>query len=398
MKIHKLFEENTLDVSSILTPDIKKIGKLFRDEGHEVRVVGGAVRDALLGKTPKDIDLATTATPQEMVGIGKKYDLRVVDTGSEHGTLTFVINDEPYEITTLRIDTETDGRHATVAWTRDFKEDARRRDLTYNAMSIDIEGKLYDYFNGHDDLKNKKTKFVGDANERIQEDYLRILRYFRFLSRQEGRTSDAETLSKIESNKDGLKNISAERIWAEVSKMAKQPNLEQALKEMESSGVLGAIGMPFNSNRVKASVQASKHPQIRPEAVIASLMVGSDLSSARHFVETMKMSLPEQKVMTYILSQSHIKNTESSFLESIFLDGIDPELVHQSALANGDTVALNAYQKAKNAEPFPITGKDLIEQGFTPGPEFGRIINSLKKEWIQSGFKLNKQQLLGKVK
>lgn len=243
MKISKIFETKEPNLSSLITPDVKMLGKIFREEGYEIRIVGGAVRDALLGKTPKDIDLATTATPQEMYQIGKKHNLRLVDTGSDHGTLTFVINNEPYEITTLRIDKETDGRHAEVEWTRDFKEDARRRDLTYNAMSVDMEGNLHDYFGGHEDLKSKKTRFVGNSHERIQEDYLRILRYFRFLARQNGRTSDPETLKSIATHAKGLSNISVERIWAELTKTVKEPNMEQAFNEMQKAGVLSAIGM-----------------------------------------------------------------------------------------------------------------------------------------------------------
>jgi len=395
MKISKLFEAKEPNLSSIISPDVKKLGQLFRKNGYEIRVVGGAVRDALLGKTPKDIDLATTATPEEMEELGRENGLRVVDTGSEHGTLTFVINDEPYEITTLRIDKEADGRHAEVEWTRDFKEDARRRDLTYNAMSVDMDGKLHDYFGGHEDLKNKRTRFVGNSDERIQEDYLRILRYFRFLARQESRTSDKETLQSISNNAEGLTKISAERIWSELSKMVVQPNMEQAFKEMEKSGVLSAITMPTSGSSIQRGVKASKRPEIRPEAVVAA-MLDTTPDEAMDFVTRMKMSKPEANLIRYIVARENTNG--GSFLEEIFFNGIKPETIHQYGLATGDSSATQAAKIAQNAPPFPISGKDLLEKGFTPGPEMGKMINSLKKEWLDSGFKLSKEQLSGKLK
>lgn len=158
---------------------ILELGKIFKANGFEIRLVGGVVRDLLLGKTPKDVDLATTATPDQMIALARTNNLRYIETGLQHGTLTFVVDGEPYEITTLRVDKETDGRHATVEYTTDWHTDAERRDLTYNAFSLDLNGNLYDYFNGLKDLKNKTTRFVGDPNKRIQEDYIRILRYFR---------------------------------------------------------------------------------------------------------------------------------------------------------------------------------------------------------------------------
>jgi len=395
MKIIKLFEAKEPDLSSIIGPDVKKLGRIFKNNGYEIRIVGGAVRDALLGKTPKDIDLATTATPEEMEKIGRVNNLRVVDTGSEHGTLTFVINDEPYEITTLRIDKDTDGRHAEVEWTRDFKEDARRRDLTYNAMSVDMDGKLHDYFGGHEDLKNKQTRFVGDPDERIQEDYLRILRYFRFLAKQEGRASDEQTLQSISRNVGGLRKISAERIWSELSKMVIQPNMKQAFKEMKKCGVLGAISMPTSSSAIRHGAEAAKLPEIRPEAVIAT-MLDATPSETMNFVSRMKMSRPEANLINYIVARENVKGV--SFLDEIFFNGIKPETVRQYGLAVGDSSAVSAAKAAENAPPFPVSGGDLLKRGFTPGPELGKMINSLKKQWVDSGFKLNKEQLLGKLK
>ena len=207
-----ILHEEKLDVKSVITSPIKKLDKVFKNNKYELRIVGGAVRDLALGKTPKDIDLATDATPDEMMTILDKSGIRHIPSGLEHGTITAILDNEPFEITTLRADKETDGRHAEVEFVKSWEEDAKRRDLTYNAMSMDMEGKVYDYFDGMDDLQDKVSKFVGDADERIKEDYLRILRYFRFQGRLSTPTWDKDTLKAISSNVKGLQKISAERV------------------------------------------------------------------------------------------------------------------------------------------------------------------------------------------
>lgn len=164
---------------SVFTPELKSLIGLFEKYNYELRIAGGAVRDILMNKHPKDIDFATNATPDQMKEMFEKEEIRMLNVkGEKHGTVTARINDkENFEVTTLRIDSITDGRHAEVEFTKDWKLDACRRDLTINSMFLDFDGKLYDYFYGHDDLKNKKIVFVGNASTRICEDYLRILRY-----------------------------------------------------------------------------------------------------------------------------------------------------------------------------------------------------------------------------
>lgn len=186
MRYYEIINENDspkmkVDVEKLIPnfSDIKNLASIFKKENKELRIVGGTPRDILLNKKAKDVDLATTANPDEMLQIGKKYNLKTIPTGIEHGTITFLINNEPYEITTLRTDVETDGRHAKVAFTNDWKIDSERRDLSYNSISMDLDGNLYDYHGGIEDLKNGITKFVGDPEKRIQEDFLRILRFFR---------------------------------------------------------------------------------------------------------------------------------------------------------------------------------------------------------------------------
>ena len=159
--------------------DLQRLQQLMKAEGYSLRLVGGAVRDLLLGAEPKDIDLATDCTPQEVMGILQRADIKPIPTGLQHGTVTAHMPSADYEITTLRLDRDTDGRHAVVEFTTDWKADAQRRDLTINAMSLSLDGDLYDYFDGQTHLAEQRVLFVGSARERIMEDYLRILRYFR---------------------------------------------------------------------------------------------------------------------------------------------------------------------------------------------------------------------------
>lgn len=235
---HKIFRE-------LLTKELLTVVHAFTKKGHEVRIVGGAVRDILLSRNlPKDIDLATTATPDEMVDTFKASEIRYIETGLDHGTLTAHLNGHNYEITTLRIDTEHDGRRAVVEFTNDWRLDAERRDLTINAMSIDFDGNLYDYFGGVDDLQAKHVRFVGDPEKRIKEDYLRILRYFRFYGRISETADDhvKSTLEVIRKCSAGLKNVAVERVWTELSRILIANFAPSLLKLMYELGVAENIG------------------------------------------------------------------------------------------------------------------------------------------------------------
>ena len=228
----------------LLTPDLLRLESIFRKNGYGFRLVGGVVRDLLLDRTPKDVDIATECTPEEMMKLFDAHDIRYIPTGLQHGTVTAHINHKDYEVTTLRIDRVTDGRHATVEFTKDWRVDAERRDLTINAMSLDMEGNLYDYFDGQKHLAEKKVVFVGDARKRIREDYLRILRYFRFYGRivPSPELHDAATLEAIRETADGLAQISVERVWVEVGKILQGSHAPHLLRCMYSLQVARHIG------------------------------------------------------------------------------------------------------------------------------------------------------------
>jgi len=241
---------NTEHFQQLLTPELKRLGDIFQKRGYQLRLVGGVVRDLLLGNKPKDIDLATECTPENMVKIFVQENIKYIPTGLHHGTITAHINSTDFEITTLRIDRVTDGRHAEVEFTTDWMVDAERRDLTINAMSLGFDGTLYDYFDGERHLQEEKVIFVGDPVKRITEDYLRILRYFRFYGRiaPEADKHDAATLEAIHSTAVGLKGISAERIRGEMNKIIIGNHAPHLLKVICELGVAKYIGKNKYSN------------------------------------------------------------------------------------------------------------------------------------------------------
>ena len=231
-------------LKDVLTPQLITVTTAFLQSGYDIRLVGGVVRDLLLNVPSKDIDLSTNATPEQMKDVFLKNGIKFIETGLEHGTLTAHVNNVDFEVTTLRYDTDQDGRWAKVVFTDDWKLDAERRDLTINAMSMDTECTLYDYFNGVDDLKCRRIRFVGDSRQRIKEDYLRILRYFRFYGRiaRDEDKHDKQILEAIKETAQGLEKIAVERIWMELSKILVGNFAPSLIKHIYDLGVAEHIG------------------------------------------------------------------------------------------------------------------------------------------------------------
>lgn len=374
--------EEALNIKSIITPAIRKLDKVFKDNQHEVRIVGGAVRDIALGKTPKDIDFATDATPTEMMTMLDKAGIKHKPTGLEHGTLTAIIDKEPFEITTLRADKETDGRKADVEFVRSWEEDAKRRDLTYNAMSMDIDGKIYDYNGGMDDLQDKVSKFVGDPAERIREDYLRILRYFRFQAKLDSPKWDENTIKAISDNAGGLRQISVERVWQEMSKLLISTNAQEALTWMVKTGVAKVIGL---DNIDPAKVGQSTGPII----ALAKLLDSSDIASE------WKMSNEEKNMLDFLIMHKN-DNIDIKKAQDLVVKGIDKAHLLAWANMHGKKDVYNAMVKFEAPE-FPVNGKDLLAMGYRAGPQLGKMLNDLQDKWMKSGYKLDKEELLKKV-
>ena len=359
--------------------------EILRRSGKEIRIVGGAVRDIALGKQPKDIDLATNATPQEMIKILDTAKIKHKPTGIEHGTITAILDGEPFEITTLRADVATDGRRAEVEFVRSWEEDAKRRDLTYNAMSMDLDGKIYDYFGGMNDLQNRVSMFVGDPVERIKEDYLRILRYFRFQSKLKKPTWDKDTIQAIKETGKGLRDISVERIWQEISKLLISPSASESLFYMDKTGVNKIIGLSAKNIKRLNEVDIDKNP------IIALGLLVDDISIANKW----KLSNAESAELEFYTSNKSKKFNKEQ-IENLLVDGTNKKLLINLLKIQGQDAFIKDVEKF-TMPIFPITGQDLIAKGMKTGPGLGQTLSMLKGLWKNSRFKLTKNDLLSKL-
>ena len=350
--------------------EVKELHKIFTQEGFEIRLVGGCVRDMLLNKIPKDWDMATTATPSEMIDIAVKHNLNVIPTGIVHGTLTFVINKEHLEVTVLRQDMNCDGRHATVEFTNNFKVDAERRDFTINAMSIDIAtGEVFDFFGGKEDAANQVIKFVGNTSDRISEDFLRVLRFFRFAQKFDNPILDNTALDIIKQDwvKTGLKEkVSLERSWSEFSKMLSSDKAFFQFGIMSEVGILDLFDITFNEEMFKKA--CSKNVSFITR--LATMVMNKNPETiARSF----KASLPEIQELVFI-----VNNMNNPDLKRLIAFNNQPrKWVEDIAMMND--IDISDF----NPPIFPVQGRDLMSI-MKPGPNMGITLNKLKTIWVDN--------------
>ncbi|MCX6105061.1 MAG: CCA tRNA nucleotidyltransferase [Proteobacteria bacterium] len=384
--------------------DALKAMKSLEKAGYRTMMAGGCVRDRLLGTTPADYDLATTATPEQGMLHFRTEKLTTVPTGVDHGTFTLLMPSGPVEITTLRKDVSTDGRHAEVAFGTDFAEDAARRDFTINALFEDADGQIVDFVGGQNDLKSGVLRFVGEPETRIHEDYLRILRLFRFWSTL-GFTPATETLVTVADARDGLARISQERVTQEWWKMSAGPALAPALQAMIAAGVFRTI-LPEVTPCVfptLVDLKAWQSTSSPPVAVLAGLCLADGLheeAALTALAERMRMSRHDGKRLAFFatarrqLLLAKPKDTAESLL---FLDGCEAaagqgsfEKLYAPVLGSTPDLAaaLQAVQSTeakfghrRHAE-LPLSGKDVVRQtGLTPGPEVGALLAELKRAY-----------------
>ncbi|XP_066925989.1 CCA tRNA nucleotidyltransferase 1, mitochondrial-like [Clytia hemisphaerica] len=402
VKMQRRLDVQQPEVRDLLQQNVLDICKVFERNNYEIRLIGGCVRDMLVKKQCKDIDLSTTATPDQMIAIFKKNSIRYIETGLQHGTLTVHFNGSDYEITTLRIDVETYGRAAKVEFTNDWRLDAERRDLTVNAMSLDVEGNLYDYFDGEKDLQLGKVRFVGNPNSRIREDYLRILRYFRFYGKisPSAENHENETLTVIEELAPGLRHISVERVWMEVSKIMVGNLAPHLLQLMYRLNVASNIGLPDCQESYFQEFEKvwsrSRGSAIQPVCLISTLV--DNENQASELCLKWKVSNFERSLCCFIVSNRNVKGTDEQPLKA-YQDIIVRkngnqivEMVKQLLLYQGK-IEESRVIETWNIPKFPVNGADLKKMGVKPGPDFGKLMNSLKELWIESDFTLTKELL-----
>lgn len=379
---------------SFITRELHELRAHFNQHGFDLRLVGGGVRDTLAGVKPKDIDLATDATPNQQIEIYNSHNYRWIGTGVEHGTVTVVLNGEPHEITSLRVDVKTDGRHAEVAFTNNWELDAARRDFTINSMSLSFDGKLFDPFGGEEDLKNSVVRFVGNAEDRIKEDYLRILRFFRFVGRFGNCQIDDSTNRAILKNAEGLQNISRERIWSEFQKILPQdhsPNLMAHLLQRCIFRNITEMTAPYIEewpyfNVLRNALKVTKNPELLMAAACNFKSAAIDVIAINW-----RWSNVDKDHALWICN--HI-NQSCDLRRLIAIDNAPREwVIELAALENRDSWEQNALAQWV-FEPFPVNGNDLMALGIKPGFAMGVMLSQLKEDWGQSGFSATKEELL----
>jgi len=351
-----------------------------------MRFIGGCVRDAVLGITANDMDLATTLLPNIIMEHLTTAGIKVIPTGLSHGTITAVVNHIPYQITTLRRDIDTDGRHAIVAYTDDWQIDALRRDFTINALSLDAEGHIYDYTNGLTDLNEGRLRFIGQPQLRIQEDYLRILRYFRFLSRFDHQDDDHETLNIITINTPKLLTLSWERIAMEWQSILNQANPDRSLRLMLTCGVLKTL---FNVDHISEHYvrlrqcehlwQSKAQPWRRR---LVALMGGhcDQIIKVCHLLKLSNKDTDYIKSLAHMLSQPQLIPFTGIYHYGLELYQDYLLLSHQP---DRDTLWQQAVIIAQQKIQFPLSGQDLIGAGLQPGPHLGQILTQIETWWSE---------------
>ncbi|XP_055638570.1 CCA tRNA nucleotidyltransferase 1, mitochondrial [Toxorhynchites rutilus septentrionalis] len=398
---------DTPEFRSIFTKELEDLIALFRKYGHEIRIAGGAVRDILMGKCPKDIDIATTATPTEMKEIFTEENIRMINmNGEKHGTITPRINDKTnFEITTLRVDAVTDGRHAEVIHTKDWLLDANRRDLTINSMFLGFDGSVYDYFYGYDDLKKKRIAFVGDPDQRIKEDYLRILRYFRFYGRiaDDENNHDKETLRIVTKNAQGLTRISGERIWQEWKHIITGNFGCDLTIRMMKCELAPHMGLPEKPNidefvRVFNNVISVQSERLQPITVISALLYNPEDAITLNL--RLKFTVYERE-LSYFLTQNRkefesvneILPFQQLSLQTLGNANLKKEYVLELLRYHGKHELYNQLMEWQ-IPLFPIKGNLLIEYGAPKGQKLGVVMNKLKLVWSSNQFNMSRDDLL----
>jgi poly(A) polymerase len=344
------------------------------------RYVGGAVRDTLLGLEVKDIDLATTIEPRKVMRLLENASIRAIPTGIDHGTVTALLSDGPVEITTLRHDVSTDGRRATVAFAKDWQDDAARRDFTINALYADpASGELFDYFGGLDDLKTRKVRFIGDARERIREDHLRILRYFRFQARFGSQPADMESEQCCAELAATLKALSRERIGMETMNLLSLPGPAPTVARMAELGVLAVILPEADPVALAALVAQELRQDVPPDPLRRlAAMLPADPDLVAQVAARFRLSGAQKK---RLVNAARRDSTPGDARALAYRLGMEQAL-DRLLLAGADTAPLKDWA----IPTFPLKGGDIVARGIKAGPQVARTLCEIEDRWVAEGF------------
>lgn len=386
-------------------PETQTLIKAF--SAGELRFVGGCVRDAVLERPVQDVDAATPRMPDEVMAKLTGAHIKVVPTGIDHGTITAVIGKKHFEITTLRKDTSCDGRHAEVAFTDDWKEDARRRDFTMNALYLSSNGELFDYFDGAEDARAGRVRFIGMPEDRIKEDYLRILRFFRFHAWYGKGEPDASALNACAALAQGIEQLSGERIQQEMFKLLAAPQPLPVLQLMQGFILKAILGDTASLDVITNIERIGIFPDAQKEVIrLAALLLGGNVSAA---AKRWKLSNDVNKRLAYSIAGStdirvgmtpkEQKRTLRYLGKDIFVPSV---LLHWAAEREIEThrayyQSLLALAEQWQIPAFPVTGKDLRALGIPEGKPLGETLARLEKSWEAADYTLTREALLKQI-
>jgi len=407
-------------IKKILFPfyKIKSIKKLFsileKDKNKNKQVamfVGGCVRKFLTDENIDDIDIASIFSPKELKEKFKDSEFKIIDTGIEHGSVTVVLNSSKFEITTLREDVKTDGRHAEVLFTENWQQDSNRRDFTINAIYMDRRGQIYDPQNGRHDLKKRKVKFIGEPTLRIEEDYLRIIRFIRFSVEYNCKQSDPKTIESIKLNLNGIKNISKERILSELYKIFKLKNIINILENNDIKNIFLVIFPEFKYlDRIENFYYLVTKNIISqtPEDIFSILLIDKK-DNFEYFCHKYKSSNKLKKDLSFI-ANNYIKFKE----EKNYLKKDLKKNIYKHGKKNIKKLVTFIYCSEKNFTidllrktfieidkiivlNFPFSGQFIMNQGIKNGKKIGYALKELEKKWVENNFDLKSNEAISIV-
>lgn len=371
--------------AAILTPQVVRLLGALDARGAETRVVGGAIRNALLETDVADFDVATTLEPLAASALAKAAGWKVVPTGIEHGTITVVIEGKPYEVTTLREDIATNGRHAEVRFGTDFRQDAARRDFTINALSMGADGVLHDYFGGLEDLAARRVRFIGDAHQRLKEDYLRGLRFLRFSATYGAGALEAEGLVAVVAEREGFAQLSRERVRQEFFKLLMAPRALAVLQEAEKAGLIRQIlGLPVDSRRLEARLELG---EADATARVFTLCV-KHAGDIEHLRNALKLSNHELRALDKLEGATRLfAGQPPAAMRRLAADypEVAREAVMQLGLEGGAAFIAAALAAMSPLPVFQLTGKDAAALGVAAGPEMGATLARARDLWMRRG-------------
>ncbi len=395
-----------LDLPWLQEEGLQSLLALLNEGEGEARVAGGAVRNALLDEAVADIDIATTLVPRDVILRANAAGLKTVPTGIEHGTVTIVMDDQSFEVTTLRSDVETDGRHAQVRYGTDWREDAMRRDLTINALYLDADGTIFDPLDGIEDVLARTVRFIGAPEDRIREDYLRILRFFRFFAWYGNFRPDADGLRACARLKEGLSNLSVERVWHELVKTLTAPDPGRAILWMRQTGVLSNVlpeSEKWGIDYLMPFIRTEKEHGWQADGV-RRLMTILPPQEDKITAFSDRLKLPN-KVRDRLVRWAQTDEPQTDWKKPEFYRYLYAQDIHavedrlRLAIARDDATSGKFLRQLKwlsrwERPIFPLKGQHLLDTGLEAGPQISDLLGKIESRWIESDFTLSAEQLL----